>query len=65
VPAFKTRTERLRRTITDLVDWCRSHRYQSVEEQRAALARRLVGHYNYSARWSPTTTSRGRSSTAS
>jgi group II intron reverse transcriptase/maturase len=46
-PALKTRRARLRRAITAVADWCRSHRHEPVKEQRAALARRLVGHFNY------------------
>lgn len=47
MPGFKTRTARLRRAITAVADWCRSHRHESVKEHHAALTRRLVGHYNY------------------
>ena len=28
-------------------DFCRSHRHESVKEQREGLCRRLNGHYNY------------------
>lgn len=45
--ALKTRSVRLRRAITAVADWCRSHRHEPVKEQHAALKRRLVGHYNY------------------
>jgi group II intron reverse transcriptase/maturase len=45
--ALKTRTARLRRAITAVAAWCRSHRHEPVKEQHAALTRRLVGHYNY------------------
>ena len=45
--ALKTRTVRLRRAITAVADWCRSHRHEPVKEQHAALIRRLKGHYNY------------------
>jgi group II intron reverse transcriptase/maturase len=45
--ALKTRTARLRRAITAVAAWCRSHRHEAVKEQHAALTRRLVGHYNY------------------
>jgi group II intron reverse transcriptase/maturase len=44
---LKTRKARLRRAIAAVNDWCRRHRHQPVEAQRAALARKLVGHYNY------------------
>jgi RNA-directed DNA polymerase len=46
-PALKTRTARLRRAITAVADWCRSHRHDSVKEQQAALTRRIEGHFNY------------------
>ena len=45
--ALKTRTARLRRAITAVAEWCRRHRHESVEEQRAALSRKLRGHYSY------------------
>jgi RNA-directed DNA polymerase len=47
MPSLKTRTARLRRAVTAVTDWCRSHRHESVKEQHAALTRRIVGHYNY------------------
>jgi hypothetical protein len=47
MPGFKTRTARLRRAITAVADWCRSHRHESVKEQHAALTRRVQGHINY------------------
>jgi hypothetical protein len=46
-PGFKTRKARLRRAITAVAGWCRSHRHQPVKEQRIALARRIEGHFNY------------------
>ena len=45
--AWKTRSGRLRRAISAVADWCRSHRCLPVEEQHAALARKLQGHYAY------------------
>jgi group II intron reverse transcriptase/maturase len=47
VPAFKTRKARLRRAITAVSDWCRSHRHLPVKQQHAALVRRINGHCNY------------------
>ena len=47
MPGLKTRTARLRRAITAVADWCRSHRHDSVKEQHAALTRRIEGHFNY------------------
>ena len=46
-PGYKTRKARLRRAILAVADWCRRHRHWPVKEQSAALARKLVGHYNY------------------
>ncbi len=45
--AWRTRSTRLRRAINAAVEWCRSHRHDPIKEQRAALARKLNGHYNY------------------
>lgn len=45
--ALKTRGARLRRAINAVVEWCRSHRHDPIEEQHRALTRKLVGHYNY------------------
>lgn len=47
VPSFKTRTARLRRAITAVADWCRSHRHEPVKQQHAALTRRIEGHFRY------------------
>jgi hypothetical protein len=44
---YKTRCARLRRSIRSVYAWCRRHRHWAVKEQRAALSRRLHGHYNY------------------
>jgi RNA-directed DNA polymerase len=44
---MKTRKARLQRTLESFHDWCRRHRHLSRQEQHAALARRLQGHYNY------------------
>ena len=44
---MKTRKASLRRAIKALSDWCRRHRHRPLEEQHAALTRRLRGHYNY------------------
>jgi len=47
VAGLKTRRARLRRSITAVADWCRSHRHLPVKEQHATLSRKLVGHFNY------------------
>jgi hypothetical protein len=46
-PRVKTRTARLRRFVTAVTSWCRSHRHWEIKEQHAALTRRLRGHFNY------------------
>ena len=43
----KTRHARLRRAMQSVAEWCRRHRHLPVQEQHAALTRRLVGHFNY------------------
>lgn len=43
----RTRRESLRRAIKGASEWCERHRHDSVEEQRKALTRKLVGHYGY------------------
>lgn len=43
----KTRHVRLTRAIKAVYDWCRNHRHLPVQEQHAALVRRLQGHINY------------------
>ena len=43
----KTRRASLRRAKTSIDDWCRRHRHLPIEEQHAALNRRVRGHFNY------------------
>lgn len=43
----KTRRASLRRAKKSIYDWCRRHRHLSIQEQHAALYRRLRGHFNY------------------
>ena len=43
----KTRHARLRRAMQSVAEWCRRYRHLPVQEQHAALTRRLVGHFNY------------------
>jgi len=43
----KTRSARLRRTVTSIADWCRGNRHKPVKVQHAALCRRIQGHFNY------------------
>jgi hypothetical protein len=42
----KTRRASLRRAKTSIDAWCRRHRHLAIEEQHAALSRRLRGHCN-------------------
>jgi RNA-directed DNA polymerase len=43
----KTKRGSLRRAISAVDDWCRSHRHLEVKEQHAALVLRIEGHFNY------------------
>ena len=43
----RTAKKRLRRTLTALWQWCRSHRHRTVEEQHQELCQKLRGHYQY------------------
>ena len=43
----RTAKKRLRRTLTALWQWCRSHRHCKVEEQHQELCQKLQGHYQY------------------
>lgn len=45
--ACKTRSPRLQRAIRRLHAWCKRNRHLPVDEQHAALTRRLQGHFNY------------------
>jgi len=42
-----TRASRLRRARKAIHAWCKSHRHVPIEEQHAALVRRIRGHFNY------------------
>jgi RNA-directed DNA polymerase len=42
-----TRKARMHRAIKALQEFCRAHRHDSLAKQRAGLARRLEGHFNY------------------
>lgn len=44
---YKTSSSRLRRTVTRLHRWCRTHRHLKVREQHAGLVKRINGHLNY------------------
>lgn len=43
----KTRSGRLTRAMQAIDDWCRENRHRSVQEQHAALGRRIQGHFQY------------------
>ena len=43
----KTATDRFRRTLKRIANWCRQHRHEAVREQWAALRRKLHGHFGY------------------
>lgn len=43
----RTAKKRLRRTLTALWQWRRSHRHCKVEEQHRELCQKLRGHYQY------------------
>lgn len=45
--SYKTRKARRNRAMNAIAVWCRSHRHDPVQEQHAALCRRLNGHINY------------------
>jgi group II intron reverse transcriptase/maturase len=43
----KTISSRLSRKLNAVAKWCRANRHEPVGDQRAALCRKLSGHYNY------------------
>ena len=43
----KTSKIRLRRALTRVAEWCRTHRHLKVREQHSALVRKLQGHCAY------------------
>jgi group II intron reverse transcriptase/maturase len=43
----RTAKDRFRRALKRIGDWCRKHRHDEVREQHKALARKLLGHYEY------------------
>ena len=43
----KTAKDRFSRALSEIGQWCRRNRHQSLPEQHAALSRRLRGHYAY------------------
>jgi group II intron reverse transcriptase/maturase len=45
--ATQSRVSRLRRARKAIHAWCKSHRHLPIEDQHAALVRRIRGHFNY------------------
>jgi group II intron reverse transcriptase/maturase len=43
----KTMKKRLRRSLTAVAEWCRTHRHDDVDRQQAVLNSKLRGHYQY------------------
>ncbi|MEE9392756.1 MAG: group II intron reverse transcriptase/maturase [Planctomycetota bacterium] len=43
----KTAKDRFQRSLTDLNDWCRTHRHWSIAAQHAKLTQKLKGHCGY------------------
>lgn len=43
----KTASKRLRRSLTRISQWCRTHRHDRLTTQHQALARKVRGHYGY------------------
>jgi group II intron reverse transcriptase/maturase len=43
----KTMKKRLRRSLTAVSEWCRTHRHDDVDKQQAVLNAKLRGHYQY------------------
>jgi hypothetical protein len=43
----KTMKKRLRRALTAVAEWCRTHRHDDVDKQQAVLNAKLRGHYQY------------------
>ena len=43
----KTAQSRLRRAISAVTDWCRTHRHKPIAEQHRTLCQKLLGHYAY------------------
>ncbi len=43
----RTMRQRLRRSLAAIMAWCPAHRHDAVDQQQAALNRKLRGHYQY------------------
>jgi group II intron reverse transcriptase/maturase len=43
----KTASKRLKRSLTRISEWCRSHRHDPIKKQHQALRQRMNGHYGY------------------
>jgi RNA-directed DNA polymerase len=51
VVKMQTASDRFRRTLKRIVQWCKTNRHASLLEQQRALNRKLRGHYSYFGRW--------------
>jgi RNA-directed DNA polymerase len=43
----KTASDRFRRALKRIAEWCRQYRHEPVREQWAALKRKMLGHFGY------------------
>lgn len=43
----KTASDRFRRALKNVVDWCKQHRHESIRKQQKTLSRKLIGHFAY------------------
>jgi RNA-directed DNA polymerase len=43
----RTATDRFRRAVRKVAQWCREHRHQAIDVQHKTLSRMLHGHYGY------------------
>lgn len=43
----KTASDRFRRALKRIAEWCRQHRHQPIGEQQRTLAQKLRGHFGY------------------
>ncbi len=47
VVRVRTSKSRLRRTLKNLTEWCRTHRHDPLEQQQRGINHKLRGHYAY------------------
>ena len=46
-PGVRTMKKRMRRALTGLARWCKTHLHDPIKQQQAALNAKLRGHYQY------------------